>query len=150
METTARYREWLAGVTCQLKTDKKSQKQVVIAQAIEMTPVHLNAILRGRRKAAEITQDKISAALGADYDAIRDLGRSSLGLPPLGVSIAGPNVINSGEVGNIIQTTEAAPPQRGDIARDLCDMIARRLEGLDMDGQIALRARVKAALEEQT
>lgn len=147
METTARYREWLAGINCQLKADKKEKKQVDIATAIGMTPVHLNAILRGRRKAGDITQDKISAAIGTTYDGARDCGRNALGLPPLCISVSGPNVINSGEVGNIFQTAEPTP-QQGDIARDLFGLITRRLEGMDMDAQIALRARVKAALDE--
>lgn len=39
-------------------------------------------------------------------------------------------------------------PKMGDIARELCGLIAERLAGKDMDQQIELRARVKRALEE--
>ena len=45
---------------------------------------------------------------------------------------------------------EAAQPMGGDIAKALCAIIAERLEGLDMDAQIAFYARAKAALLEET
>lgn len=150
MKTTARYQEWLTGVKHLMVDVNTKQKQVDIAGKIKITPVYLNAVLRGRRIAAPLTQDKISEALGADYDAIREKGRAAMGLPPLGVTVS---TTQNGGVNNvtmqgIFQTAEP-DPIRGDITRDLCAAIARRMEGLDIDAQIALRARVKAALDEQ-
>lgn len=75
METNERYQEWLAGVNCLLKGKKKKIKQVDVAKAIDMTPVHLNAILGGRRGCGDKTQDAISRALGLSHDAVRTLGK---------------------------------------------------------------------------
>lgn len=56
--------------------------------------------------------------------------------------------VNHGTVAGIVQ---AAPvvPVAGDIARELCGLIAERLEGKNMDQQIELRAKVKRVLEEE-
>ena len=56
------------------------------------------------------------------------------------------NGINNGTViAGTLQHTGSEP--MGDIARELCALIARSLKGMDMDAQIAARARIKAALE---
>ena len=61
----------------------------------------------------------------------------------------GVNGVNNGTVkacgGPPCPKTES--PQMGDIARELCEMIAKQLEGKNMDIQIAVRTKVKAALK---
>lgn len=65
------------------------------------------------------------------------------------VSAAQTGGVNNGTVAGVVH--QAAPvasaPMGGDIARELSALIAERLEGQNMDTQIAIRARVKAALE---
>lgn len=61
------------------------------------------------------------------------------------VAVNHSTVTNNSVVAGIVQT---APVPTGDIARELCGLIAERLAGKDMDEQIELRARVKRALEE--
>lgn len=57
--------------------------------------------------------------------------------------------VNHGTVAGVVHAAPAvqAVVGGGDIARELCGLIARRLEGMSMDEQIAFRARVKKALE---
>lgn len=85
METKDRYQEWLAGAVSVLEQRKHEVKQVAIAQAVGMSPVYLNAILRGRRKAGADLQDAISRALGMSYDEVRVQGRGNVVLPALRV-----------------------------------------------------------------
>ena len=55
--------------------------------------------------------------------------------------------VNNGIVtGAIIQQQETAGRRMGDLARDLCDRVARRFAELNMDEQIELRERIKTLL----
>ena len=83
METTERYHEWLEGVKTRLADKKTKKKQVDIAREVGVTPVHLNAVLRGRRRAGNALQDAVSRALGLSHRDVRNVGREALGLPPI-------------------------------------------------------------------
>ena len=70
------------------------------------------------------------------------------------VGVAWGNAAQTGvNQGTVSQVVHAAPvvsspgPVVGDIARELCGLIAERLEGKKMDEQIAFYNRVKAAVE---
>lgn len=58
------------------------------------------------------------------------------------------NGVNNGAVVGIVSAA-ARLHITGDIARELCGLIAERLEGKNMDQQIELRAKVKRVLEEE-
>lgn len=73
METTDRYTEWLEGVKY-LIYQRKKKKQTELAKTTGAGVQHVNAILKGRRKAGADLQDAISRALGMSYDHVRQLG----------------------------------------------------------------------------
>ena len=148
MKTTARYQEWLSGVKHLMVDVNTKQKQVDMAGKIKITPVYLNAVLRGRRVAAPLTQDKISQALGYDYDTVRHVGRLALGMPPLNQSVSQTG-INNGSVPGVFvfQKNDTFYPVSGDIARELCKELTDIFNDLDIDNQILLRAKIKSILK---
>ena len=176
METTDRYTEWLEGFKCLIYLKKKA-KQTELAKTTGAGVPHINAILKGRRNAGPALQDAISHALGMTHRDVRHVGREALGLPkivevrqclhliygpadetPASSTSAAPQspaqiAVANGDGNQVANSVHATPvvsspaPVVGDIARELCGLIAERLEGKDMDQQIAIRTRVKAALE---
>ena len=174
METTDRYTEWLEGFKCLIYLKKKA-KQTELAKTTGAGVPHINAILKGRRNAGPALQDAISHALGMTHRDVRNVGREALGLPkivevrqclhliygaadetPASSTSVTPHpaqiAVANGDGNQVANSVQAAPVVSspgpvGDIARELCGLIAERLEGKKMDEQIAFYNRVKAAVE---
>lgn len=105
------------------------------------------------RKARGLPPIRVFAELGAPHQSIDD---ESTSVDQTGMNcrtvVNGGGSVNVNGVNNGTVKACGGPPcpktekPMGDIARELCELIATQLEGKDMDIQIAVRAQVKAAL----
>lgn len=155
MNSEDRYREWLSGVRY-VVYGVRATTQAALAEQMNVARERLNGVLRGRLDAGAALQDRLCEALGYSYDDLRAIGREHLesdNLPESGGS-AEAGVVNNGGVhvkNGAVHVTGSvracAAPQScpgagklSDIGRDLCAVIARQLDGADLDQQIAFRA----------
>ena len=105
------------------------------------------------RKARGLPPIRVFAELGAPHQSVDD---ESTSVDQTGMNcstvVNGGGSVNVNGVNNGTVKACGGPPcpktekPMGDIARELCELIATQLEGKDMDIQIAVRAQVKAAL----
>lgn len=121
----------------------------------------INSIISRQTGAGKEVAENISAALGLSYGKMLHLGELLVdGVDEEAALLYIRNgdrahlnstgfTIQQGDNNVAVTGVLAASGAGGDISRDLCAAIARRMEGLGIDAQIALRARVKAALEDQ-
>lgn len=121
----------------------------------------INNIISRQRGAGKDIAERISKALGLSYGKMLHLGELIVeGVDEEAALLYIRNgdrahlnrtgfTIQQGDNNVAVTGVLAASGAGGDISRDLCAAIARRMEGLGIDAQIALRARVKAALEDQ-
>lgn len=155
MRSDERYREWLAGVRHVVYT-LRTTTQAALAGRVNVARERLNGVLRGRLDAGAALQDRLCEALGYSYDDLRVLGRECLEAGEGTASLGDGNTaaVNNGVVhveNGAVHVTgtvrSCAAPQScpgagrlGDIGRDLCAVIARQLDGADLDQQIAFRS----------
>lgn len=137
MNTETRYEEWLHGFRYMIYS-RKTMTQAALSKKTGAAREHLNAVLRKRTDAGQKLQDRINNALGISMNEMRELGREHpTPIEALPADIMTPTNFYAGvEHGS----------GDGEIARDIYRMVSHRLEGMDVEGQIAVRARIKAAL----
>lgn len=148
-----RYNEWLAGL--RQVVQERRITQVGLAERVGIGREHLNGVLRGRVCAGEALRDRLCSALGYDYDHLRSIGRGGersdpgIGLPSDSGAVNNNGVVHveNGAVHVTGTVRSCSAPQScpgagklGDIGRDLCAVIARQLDGADLDQQIAFRS----------
>lgn len=134
MLAEVRNEEWLYGARYMIYIEQR-MSQAELARKTGARREHLNAVLRGRTDAGQKLQDRINQALGMTYDEIRQLGREHpTPLEALPADIRTPC------------NAYAEQERHGDIARYLCRLIVERLDGMDVEEQIAVLSRVKMAL----
>lgn len=106
----------------------------------------LSELLRGKRPGSKKKWLDMSTAAGWEYDALLELGDKILSedtAPQLYI------VTQQNNRGVITGVSNApAPVAQEEITGDLCERIARKLEGKDLEARIALWAKIKNALEE--
>lgn len=136
MNAEIRYGEWLHGVRYMIYS-LKTMSQAALSRKTGAAREHINAVLRERTDAGQKLQDRINNALGMSMDEMREIGREHpTPLEALPADVMTPTNFYAG----------AEVAGGGDIARDIWRMVSHRLEGMDVEGQIAVRARIKAAL----
>lgn len=159
METTDRYTEWLEGVKFLIYQQKKI-RQTELARIIKAGDQHVNAILKGRRKAGPDLQDSISRALGMGHDEVRNLGREALGLPRLIVAtgnyvlprlqIRGEGHVVQNGVGNIVQGGVVGEAKGGEardeIRAEIEGWLAERFSKLSVSAKVAAREAIRQAV----